>query len=88
MPRFILFSSLVAALVCVSLYSPPAKAGELRSYSNVTNSHPPRYSKHWRKRGKLRRHRTRRGRTYRRHRESRDYLVTFPHSRVHMGTNM
>ncbi|MCP5082392.1 MAG: hypothetical protein GY948_11915 [Alphaproteobacteria bacterium] len=88
MPRFMLFSALLAGLICFSFSSPPAQAGDQRTWSNVNNGSPPRYTKDWRKRAKRRYYRKRRGRTYRRHRESRDYLVTFPHSRVHLGTNM
>ncbi|NNF81076.1 MAG: hypothetical protein HKN05_23895 [Rhizobiales bacterium] len=88
MPRFLLFSALVAGIISFTLHSQPAQAGDQRTWSNVNNASPPRYTKDWRKRAKPRYTRKRRGRTYRRHRESRDYLVTFPHTRVHLGTNM
>ena len=87
MLRILLFSALFAGLISLAAPSTPAQAGDQRSWSNVNNASPPRYSKHWRKRAKRRYYRKRRARTYRR-RESLDYLVTWPHSRVHLGTNM
>ncbi len=87
MTRILLFSSLVAMAACVCFLSPSAQAGDQRTWSNVNSGYPPHYTKHWRKRTKARRYYKRRGRYTRKRRESLDYLVTFPHTRVDMGTN-
>lgn len=87
MTRILLFGSLVTMAVCVCLLSPSAQAGDQPTWSNVNSGYPPHYTKNWRKRTKARHRHKRRGRYTRQRRESLDYLVTFPHTRVDMGTN-
>lgn len=87
MLRLLLSAVFLAGLFSLTSPSTPAQANDFTTTSNVNAGAQHRYSKHWRKRAKTRRYRKNRYRTHRPRRESRDYLVTFPHTRLNTGTN-